>query len=402
MKQNNPPEKLVKKQFGQSLVETALFMPVLLIMIVGLVEVSQMVITQNRISTAARNAARFGAQGGEDLGMQHVTLNTVTQTLDLNSGVWDVFSLRGELDSDGDLPEDNFSWQHIYGDGMTQAFTDTMTSESWEDLRQEIVDSLTYKGSSPANLKFVGVLILHDIDTILGLDVIPALVGRNTVRGFSIMRNSALATTVTESEGCGSAYPLIIEQGIRSITKEQFDAIDFEYPTSPVPSYNNFPNHVPERDLLGAAREGDLFLLNVLQGVNNQEAGLLFWGQPPNSHATLVESMSYPPNSHLYQEPQDSTDTEMHVGDEVWRSSVNHQQFQQQLLPVIENHIDVGRSLRLLLWDNDEGPAASQFTITGFAVFKIRAYGDDGGPRGNWLLLELSHIDYSCGQQDQE
>ncbi len=207
MIENSAAEKYVRNQIGQSLAEVALFMPILLIMIAGLVEVSQMVITQNRISTAARNAARFGAQGGEDLGIQHVTLNTVTQTLDLNSGVWDVFSLRGELDSDGDLPEDNFSWQHIYGDGMTQAFTNTVTTESWEDLRQEIVDSLSYKGSSPEGLKFVGVLILHDIETILGLDMIPALLGRNTVRGFSIMRNSALATTVTESEVCGAAYP---------------------------------------------------------------------------------------------------------------------------------------------------------------------------------------------------
>lgn len=401
MMNNNVEKKSLAAQVGQSLVETALFMPILLIMIVGLVEVSQMVITQNRISTAARNAARFGAQGGEDLGIQYVTLNTVTQTLDLNSGVWDVFSLRGELDRDGNLPEGNFSYQHIYGEGHTQSFTATVTSEAWEDLREEIVDSLSYKGSSPGGLKFVGVLILHDIESILGLDIVPALLNRNTVRGFSIMRNSALATTVTQSEGCGSAYPLIIEQGIRSITERQFDAIDFEYPDSPTPKYNDFPGHVPERDLLGSAREGDLFLLNVIQGVNDQEAGLLFWGTGSNDHKTLVESMRYPPNSHLYKEPQDSSDTEMHVGDEVWRSSVNHTQFQKRLLPIIENHIDTGRSLRLLLWDNDEGPAASQFTITGFAIFKIRAYGDDGGPRGNWILLELSHLDFSCGQKEE-
>lgn len=402
MIENSAAEKYVRNQIGQSLAEVALFMPILLIMIAGLVEVSQMVITQNRISTAARNAARFGAQGGEDLGIQHVTLNTVTQTLDLNSGVWDVFSLRGELDSDGDLPEDNFSWQHIYGDGMTQAFTNTVTTESWEDLRQEIVDSLSYKGSSPEGLKFVGVLILHDIETILGLDMIPALLGRNTVRGFSIMRNSALATTVTESEGCGAAYPLaVVVDNTRSIKKQDFDELVFSFPTTPVPRYNDFSGHVPDRWLLGDALEGDLFLLNILQGVNNREAALLFWGQPPNNSDTLVESLSYPPNSHVYEERHDAGDTELHIGDYVERSSVNHQQFRNNILPVIENHILSKRKLRLILWSYDEHPSASEVRIVGFAIFRIRGYGWEDGPRGNWLLLELSHLDDSCGQKPE-
>lgn len=402
MMNNNVEKKSLTAQVGQSLVETALFMPILLIMIVGLVEVSQMVITQNRISTAARNAARFGAQGGEDLGIQYVTLNTVTQTLDLNSGVWDVFSLRGELDRDGNLPEENFSYQHIYGEGHTQSFTATVTSDAWEDLRQEIVDSLSYKGSSPGGLKFVGVLILHDIESILGLDIVPALLNRNTVRGFSIMRNSALATTVTESEGCGAAYPLaVVVDNTRSVKERDFDELGFSYPTTPRPNYNDFPSHVPDRWLLGDAREGDIFKLNILQGVNNRSVGLLYWGQPPNNSATLFESLRYPPNSHTYEEKHDKGDTELHVGDYVERASVNHTQFKNNILPVIQNHIDTGRSLRLILWSYDEHPSASEVRIVGFAVFRIRGYGWEDGPRGNWLLLELSHIDNSCGQKEE-
>lgn len=392
--------RTIRGQVGQSLVEVAVALPVLFLFIAGLVEVSQLVITQNRISTAARNAARFGAQGGEDLGIRNIALNTVTQTLDLTSGYWDIFAMRGELDSDGDLPESNFSWQHIYGEGMTEAYTTTVTSQAWEDLRQEIVDSLSYPGTDPAGLKFVGVLILHDVESVLGLEFMPALMGRNTIRGFSIMRNSALATTVTESEGCGAVYPIAVEQDIRSITEQFFDSLTFEYPHTPAPSYNDFPGHRPDKYLLGDAREGDLFFLNVLQGVNNREAALLYWGQPSNNGATLAASMAYPPNSHLYQEPQDHSDTEIHVGDDIWRSSVNHQQFRMQILPILQNHIDTtGRTLRVPLWDDDEPPAAAEVTVTGFAIFRLRGYGWDDGPRGNWILLELSRIDESCGQQ---
>ena len=72
------------KHTGQSLVEVALFLPILIILLAGIVELSQLVITQNRVSNAARAATRFGANGGEDEGIVIVALDTVTQTLDIN------------------------------------------------------------------------------------------------------------------------------------------------------------------------------------------------------------------------------------------------------------------------------------------------------------------------------
>ena len=143
-------------------------------------------------------------------------------------------------------------------------------------MRQEILDKLSYPGTDPAGLKVVGVLILHDLDSILGLDMLPALMGRNTIRGFSIMRNSALATTVTQSTGCKGAYPLAVEEGVRTITKRQFENLVFDYPTNGL-NYNSFPAHQPDKALLGEGREGYLYKLNILQGNNHdsQHIGLL-------------------------------------------------------------------------------------------------------------------------------
>ena len=110
------------KQRGQSLVEVAITAPILLVILFGLIEVAQLAVTQNRINTAARNSARFAANGGEDAGIRLVALNTVTETLDLNSGVWDIWSIRASVDETGSIPADGFKFEHIYGAGQTEDY----------------------------------------------------------------------------------------------------------------------------------------------------------------------------------------------------------------------------------------------------------------------------------------
>jgi hypothetical protein len=406
-KENNIQWK--RRQRGQSLAEAAIFMPVLLLLVVGLVEVSQLVITQNRISTAARNAARFGAQGGEDAGIRNITLNTVTQTLDLTSGVWDIFVVRAQIGQDGNIDADDFDYQHVYGTGATQSFTATNTSAAWEALRQEIVDDLSFEGTDPAGLNIVGVLILHDVESILGLDLLPALLGRNTVRGFSIMRNSALATTVTQTSGCRAVYPLIAEVGKRSITPQDYEDLEFSYPSSP-PAYESFANHVSQARLLDA-NEGYLYKYDV--GTLTQNVGLVQWNNNitgiNGGGSILATSLDYPGNSNDYgnhgdpghsfpvyrgfSEWGDPTDREMHVGDRVPHSG---ETLNSSVRARLRDHIDSGRTLRLPLWDASTGGydgSGNWFRIDGFGIFRIHGYGND------WILLEVFRLDSSCGQQ---
>ncbi|MCB8979548.1 MAG: pilus assembly protein [Ardenticatenaceae bacterium] len=88
-------------QRGQSLVEVALFFPIFVILLAGLVEVSQLLVTQNRVSSAARAGARFASDGGEDAGIVTVVLNNVTQTLEIDPEVWDIWSIRATVNSAG-------------------------------------------------------------------------------------------------------------------------------------------------------------------------------------------------------------------------------------------------------------------------------------------------------------
>ena len=116
-----------QKTAGQSLAEAAMIFPILVLLVVGLVEASQLVLVQNRVSTAARSGARFGANGGEDVGILNVTLNTVTQTLPLEESEWDIWVIRGEVDENRIIQPDDFTFTHVYGFGQTTLYTQTNT-----------------------------------------------------------------------------------------------------------------------------------------------------------------------------------------------------------------------------------------------------------------------------------
>ncbi|MCA9985623.1 MAG: pilus assembly protein, partial [Anaerolineales bacterium] len=66
-----------QRERGQSLVETALLLPILLLIIAGLVEISNLIIAQSKTDTAARIGARFGANGGEPDGIRIAALNSL-------------------------------------------------------------------------------------------------------------------------------------------------------------------------------------------------------------------------------------------------------------------------------------------------------------------------------------
>ena len=55
-----------REERGQSLVEMAIFLPVVILILVGIVEVSHALANYLVIVNAAREGARFGAAGGKD------------------------------------------------------------------------------------------------------------------------------------------------------------------------------------------------------------------------------------------------------------------------------------------------------------------------------------------------
>ncbi len=393
---------------GQSLVEVALILPVLILLVAGLVEISHMALTANRVTTAARNAARFGANGGEDIGMRNIILNTVTQTLDLTSGFWDIYSIRGLFDQNGNLPAANLQYNHIYGDGLTGSFAETTTPEFWEAIRLQIQNDMQldaqgeHEPTAAAGLRVAGVLLFHDVESILGLDVLPTLAGLKTVRGFSYMRQVSLADTVQQSQGCTGTFPLILDVQTRSITQAEFNALTFVRQQRR--NWTQYPGHVPDVELDQGA-EGYLYRFQVGSTMNYpypvQSAGIVQWDRrltgTPQAH--FAAAMTWPGTSNLFRHPNDTRDTELQTGDYIAHSSAGLTAASSAL----GNHITSGQTLRFPLWDSsdpnghrwiDDDPDYNTFRVVGFAIFRVREYSN----AGDWILLELYRVDNSCGQ----
>jgi hypothetical protein len=378
----------------------------------GLIEVSQIVVAQNRVSNAARTSARFAANGGEDAGMVEVTLNTITQTLDQDASVWDMWSIRGTVNEDGDgFTEWNF--QHIYGISNTVRFPEFDESGIQLEVLTELQTDLN--GSSPkiaAGLRIVGTYMTHDLDSLLGLDAIPWLSNINSVKGLSVMRLVGFGND--ESKGC-DAFPIAIHKDIRSADPPGQGPNSFPLAKdfgmgSPQPEYDDFINHVPHV-LLKDAKEGYVFYIE--NGFGSGNFGWLRWNSgQPDAEGTLKASLTWPGNSKDYSPAQsgqeigdlgrvlgfvnahDVSDTNMNIGDYVATTTgtVSSDGIRQQLL----DHIQKKRVLRLIIWDQATNQGnGGEYRIFGFAKFRLQGY----NLSENWILAEFVGWDNSCGQE---
>lgn len=405
MKRSN--DSFLQRQRGQSLVEVALIMPILVLLIAGIVEFSNLVITQNRVSTAARAGARFGANGGEDEGMILVALNAVTETMDLSPERWDMWALRGQVNSSGDGFAD-FQINHVYGMSQTARFTSTLTTILSGTLQAEVLYRLQQEfdgagvitnTAQAADLKFVGTLLLFDTKFILGLDSLFDLVNSaKTIRQLHIMRRTGLDIETTN--GCTGVFPFGVEENIRSLTEGSYPPADaFDYPIPP-PVLAQFVNN--EGDVrLDAANEGYVFKLDF--GYDSGDFSWLKWRQAsPSGAGTLNASMQWPGNSHVpgigFEDFYDVTDTTMHVGDRVALNNGSDIWSNGAFLSTLRDHVDDDRSLRVVTWREGHNDGNS-LQINGFAIFQVAGFHmDAGNPANSWLLLQFIRHDNSCGQ----
>lgn len=410
------------KQKGQALVETALFLPVFMVIIAGVVEVSQLTVTKNRIADSAKAATRFGANGGEDEGMVTVVFNAITQTMQVSEDRWDVWVIRGTVNGAGD----NFvDWQFSHSYGLSQTVDAINLDEA--QIKQEILDELhiDHNGNSlgdsqVSDLAIVGTYVIHDIESLLGLDGFPLLQGLHSVASLNVMR---VNSSVEQTDGC-TGFPIAVHEGVRSVTPPGQGAFpypnenDFSYPAVP-PSYDSFFSHI-ENVPLEEAREGSVYRLQ--NGFGSGNFGWLNWNQGrPGSANTLAESLTWPGNSadysnhgdrstfaaaaqypHIvrgYVEPGDANDTSLHIGDWVAANtgSINANGVGVQL----EEMVDRSRTIRLLVWDSSEAQGSNgQYRISGFAIFRLIGYRLSQGNGGSWILGEFVRWDTSCGQVD--
>jgi hypothetical protein len=418
-----------KSQRGQSLVEVALFFPIFIILLAGLVEVSQLLVTQNRVSSAARAATRFASNGGQDEGIPSTVLNTITQTLEVDNTVWDIWSIRATVDNTGAGFDTNnggdWTFNHVYGISNTVR----APSVSEIDIQTRVLDELqrdefnNQAANIAAGLQIVGTYAIHDVDSILGLDAMSQLAGFSSINALSVMRITANTQNVTN--GC-AAFPIAVREGARSVTAPGTgsnpypNAGDFDFPGTP-PVYESFSNHrdnIPMRD----AQEGDVF--RVQEGSGNGNFGWLRWNTGLNGNANnLANSLAWPGNSTNYNpcnnpvcngqpvagsdypftvqgylNPVDPRDNALHIDDEVAGNtgSVNSNAVRDTLT----EHVSLDRTLRLVVWDEAGTGTGSNATyrVSGFVIVRLIGYSLSQNNGGSWILAEFIRWDDSCGQ----
>lgn len=405
-------------QRGQSLVEVALFFPIFIIMLAGVVEISNIIITQNRVSSATRAGARFGADGGENEGIKNVVLNTVTQTLELDQEFWDVWVVRGTVNETGDAIE-SWEFSHVYGISNTQQF-DTVDEAA---IQQEVLEQLqrdelgNQQAGIAADIEFVGTFAMHDIDSILGLNALPQFASITSVKDLTVMR--VLGFGLNATDGC-DGFPIVVEEGQRSVTEGLYNAIVVGSPNfypQPAPAYVTFYNHRPDKPF-SEAHEGDIYL--VQNGGGGGGFGWLVWNKYVNASAgTLGGSLTWPGNSkdyvtpangqnppnppypytvYGYINPLDPFDKDMNIGD--WVMSDTGAVNSEGVRNVFRGHIDSGRQLRLLLYNNFTGSGSNaRYQISGFAIFRLLGFQlSANGQNGSFILAEFIRWDDSCGQ----
>jgi hypothetical protein len=417
MRPQNISEK--RKQRGQSLVETALILPVILILLAGVVEVSNLLITKQRIETAASAAARFAADGGRSVHL--VALNSVTQTLDLSNGLWDIWVIEGEVNDQGN-DFDVWNVEHVYGISNTHTFSDVNASLVSTCITGCVQDQILMDLQTNAqgvrvqpvagneatqiakDVEIVAVYVVHDISTILGLEsVFPIVSNITSIEALGTNRSSSLST-VNPLNGCATVFPLVVDRGIRPITESEYNALTFSYPLSK-PSYatffNNYKGSTPPQ--LQDAKEGYIYLLSEA----SVRLGWAKWNSNmANGPASLATNLAWPGNladpTNGFYEVGNALDRKLQIGDRVAANEMNGALTDGNVQAELNEHIDRRRVLRVILegagqaYPKDLPPAF--YNVNNFATFRLHAYGSSGG--SGWILAEFISWDTSCGQSD--
>jgi hypothetical protein len=339
------------KDRGQSLVEIALFLPILIFVLAGLVEVSNLLITQNRVTTASRIAAGFGASnfnaddwadvdpeteeciGGTACAMGAVAINTVTETMNLSPELWDVWSINATFDAAG---TDFKVFTHTHAYGIYEVVPEIQWSQIITQVKNDMMTNLQGASAGTGNLSVVAAVAYHNIGTILGVPMWQ-WTGLQTIRGLTVMRVDEKPAFL----GC-PMLPITIrlqQWSIYPTNWEELDGpnislsgtapvdlfpeeIDWEYPgghpsNPPAPIYSqlltptqttrsviseDFTENVPGVHL-ASANPGYLYWARDVNNDPSGNFGWLSWQDAPDANALGVSL--WPPGDFIDPDPDD-------------------------------------------------------------------------------------------------
>jgi hypothetical protein len=381
---------LRRRAFGQSLVEFAVALPILLFIVAGIVEVGNIFVQRNRAALVGRETTRFVATGGSDTDALIISEQTVQQAfggevIAFDEDHMDIYVIHATVSADGsaiiddgDLDdcssEDDFCETHIY---PTQEYyddnfggVDQAPHSGWEsaDIYARLSQDDVLPDADLEDLKVVATVVQYNTTTIINLPIFPQTEGGIPLNEITIMRQEATIAEAAGSptQGC-SAYPIVV--GADALTgASQGDEITLPYGTG----LTNFNYLLWNTDDLSGGKGARLEA--SLGG--DQEAV----GDPPVGNAKDA--------TFGYINPSDPSDTFIHKTNPVLLNDAPTSG--GDAMSMMNDHITDERVIRILEFDTYN---AGTFTISGVIIAELKSLDNLTGT----LVLEFVRRDNSCG-----
>lgn len=356
-------------QHAQSFVEFALTLPILLLIVVGLMEVANLIGIHTRLLATSREGARIAAAGGTDSIVVSTTVKSSEGMLN-SSGHMEVWIVRPIVRTSPWRWEGGTGWGSagetcIYplDSGNNPACKNT---SSGIDPNRVLGDIRQINSAQAARIdgeQLVVVAVYYEARSILALpyfNVASGQTSRVPMRSYSVMRQEVVEQTVNQLSGGCSAYPIALRTSVQTTN-------------------GNTP---------ASASEGEIFA-NIAKG--NSGFLYLLWR---DGGSGLGTTLPYPGDESLteYINPAVPTDVQIQRQDWVMVQTNLAGVMNANALP---DHRAKNRALRVILYDQDASLVNGKFQIqiAGFAIVRIAEH----NASGDLISFQFVRIDTSCG-----
>ena len=316
------------REDGQSLVEVAFMLPVLMLLVIGIVEMGNALTIYNQTINAAREGARFGSMGGSDTGVTTIVQGASSYLVNYNDTNSDLYVVRAQLA--GTAPgcsviTDTFSCNPV----LNTEYLDTQCVSA-----DELVARLDTQGISNCDLDVIAVDLHYRSPSLLGLPLVKQLSEGVPMRSLTVMR---LETPRPLASLC-NVYPIAIHQSVL------------------------------------AGKKGQV-IEDILNGTGEGNYGWLRWPLDPSggSAVALADALSRP-TSDEFENPEDPDDTHLSVGD--WISANTGISNDIKVRDQLDRLVSKGW-FRVVVFDQhsyDLGGANGMYHAANFAIVELIEY----------------------------
>ena len=332
------------REDGQSVVEVAFMLPVLMLLVIGIVELGYALSIYNQTINAAREGARFGSMGGSDTGVTTIVQGASSYLVNYDDTNSDLYVVRAELTGTApgcSVMTDTFSCNAVLDTG----YLDTQCVSA-----DDLVARLDPQGISNCDLDVIAVDLHYRSPSLLGLPLVKQLSEGVPMRSFTVMR---LETPRPLASVC-NVYPIAIHQSVL------------------------------------AGKKGQV-INDILNGTGEGNYGWLRWPLDPSggSAEALADALSRP-TSDEFENPEDPDDTHLSVGD--WISANTGISNDIKVRNALDRLVSKGW-FRVVVFDQhsyDNGGANGMYHAINFAIVELIEYKLPGGANA----ITVRFVDY--------